>query len=180
MADLTIKRNDLSPVITVIARDAVGPADLTGATALFRMVNVLTGAVKVNAAATLAALVAFTVSGATFTANDHGLINGDSVTLITSGTLPAGLSISTEYFVINASTNLFQLALAKGGTAITTTSAGTGTHSVVTGRVSYEWQGTDTDTPGTYFAEVQTTESSKQLTYPNGRHFVVEVITDLV
>lgn len=179
MADLTIKRNDLSPTITLIARDAVGPVDLAGATALFRMVNTRTGATKVNAAASIDTNIDFTASGATLTANGHGLNDGDSVTLITSGTLPAGLSTTTEYFVVNATTNTFQLALVKGGAPITTTSGGTGTHTAVSGRVSYEFQGTDTDTAGTYFAEVQTTEGGKQLTYPNGRHFLVEVISDL-
>src|SRR5688572_27317110 len=150
MADRTIKQNDLSPPLSIVVRDAVGPADLEGATALFRMVNVLNGLTKVNAAASIAANINFTASGATLTATDHGLNDGESVTLKTTGTLPGGLSASTEYFVVNATTNTLQLSLTRGGTPITTTSGGSGTHTLLSGRVTYEWQGTDTDTAGTY------------------------------
>jgi hypothetical protein len=180
LADRTIKRNDLTPELVIVARDAVGPADLEGATALFRMVNVLNGATKVNAAASVAANINFTASGATLTANGHGLNDGESVTLKTTGTLPAGLSASTEYFVVNATTNTLQLSLTQGGSAITTTSAGSGTHSLISGRVSYDWQGTDTDTAGTFFGEVQTTLNGETLTYPNTRQLLIEVVSDLV
>jgi len=179
MADRTMKRNDLSPPLVIIARDAVGPADLESATALFRMTSVLTGVVKVNAAAQVAAGLVFTASGATLTSPDHGLNNDESVTVKTTGTLPAGLSLSKEYFIVNATENTLQLSLTKGGAAIVTTSAGTGMHELLSGRVTYDWQLGDTDTAGTYFAEVQTIVDGEQLTYPNTRQFLVEVIADL-
>ena len=180
VADLVIKQGDLLPGVTVVARDAIGPADLEGATSLFRMVNVLDGSTKVNASATAAVGITFTASGAVLTATDHGLNDGEAVTLKTTGVLPGNLSNQREYFVVNASTNTFGLALTKGGTAITTSSAGTGVHTVLTGRVSYDWQGTDTDTPGTYFGEVQTIVDGKPLTYPNTRQLLVEVVSELV
>ena len=74
----------------------------------------------------------------TFTANPvtdtltsvmHGFVNGDKVTLQnTGGQLPAGLNLNSEYFIITAAANTFQLARTSGGTAIDITDSGTGTH----------------------------------------------------
>ena len=47
------------------------------------------------------------------TQSAHGLKNGDPVVLTTSGTLPAGLSLATVYYIIEASTNTFKLSLTK-------------------------------------------------------------------
>lgn len=58
----------------------------------------------------------------------HGLVNGQSLYLTTSGTLPTGLSPNVQYFVVSATTNTYSLALTYGGTAINTSSAGSGTH----------------------------------------------------
>ncbi len=180
MADRTIKRNNLTPALSIVARDAVGPADLEGVTAVFRMVNVLTGSTKINnGTATVASNVDFTASGATLAAPGHELNDGESVTLKTTGTLPPGLSTSREYFVVNATTGTLQLALTQGGSAIITTGSGSGTHSLICGRVSYDWQSGDTDTAGTFYGEIQTTLNSKPLTYPNTRSFLIEVISDL-
>src|SRR5690349_12801105 len=161
-ADLIIKANNLLPAVVMIARDAVGPVDLTGVTAKFRLINVLTGAVQVNNAdATVAAAIPYTVSGATLTATGHGLNNGESVTQKTTGSLPGNFVTQLEYFVVNATANTLQLALIPGGTPITTANAGSGTHSLLSGRVTYEWQAGDTIPPGTYFGEIQATESGK-------------------
>ena len=62
----------------------------------------------------------------TYTA--HPFANGDIVTLATSGALPTGLSIDTEYFIVSQATNTFELAATKGGSSINTSSAGSGTH----------------------------------------------------
>jgi hypothetical protein len=177
-ADLTIKANDLGP-ITRIAEDAVGPVDLDGATALFRMVNVLDGTTKVNKPASVAASLPFTVSGATLTSNDHGLNNGESVTLKTTGTLPVELNTQTNYYVVNATANTLKLALQKGGTAIATTGAGTGTHSLLSGRLTYDREAEDVDRAGTYFGEFQVTNGGEPSTYPNDGQLLIEVISDL-
>ena len=80
-----------------------------------------------------------TATNDTFTANDttdritstspHNLNNGDQIYLTTTGTLPAGLSTSNQYYVINAGASDFQVcASAPFGTAINITDTGTGTH----------------------------------------------------
>lgn len=56
--------------------------------------------------------------------------NGSPLQLTTSGTLPTGLSLATTYYAINASGSTFNLALTAGGTAINTSSAGSGTHTM--------------------------------------------------
>lgn len=74
---------------------------------------------------------------ATFTANAgtdtctstaHGLNNDIPVVLTTSGTLPAGLSTGTTYWIVNKAANTFQLSATRGGAAIDITSTGSGTH----------------------------------------------------
>ncbi len=60
--------------------------------------------------------------------NGHGLANGDVVSFTTTGTLPTGLTPSTDYYVVSASTNTFSVAATPGGTAINTSAAGSGVH----------------------------------------------------
>lgn len=64
------------------------------------------------------------------TSNSHGLSAGMRVRLYTTGNLPTGLSVNTDYFVIatGLTTNAFELALTPSGTAINTTGTQTGTH----------------------------------------------------
>lgn len=61
---------------------------------------------------------------------------GTAVTVSSSGSLPSGLSASTNYFVIKVTATTYKLATtianANAGTAIDITSAGTGTHTVTT------------------------------------------------
>jgi len=79
--------------------------------------------------------------GTTFTANastdvltgsGHARISGDKVRLTTTGTLPGGLAINTDYFVRDVSGSTFKLAATVGGAAIDITSTGTGVHSLGT------------------------------------------------
>lgn len=73
--------------------------------------------------------VATTHSANLFTAAGHGLSNGTVVMFSNSGgALPAGLDAEQPYYVINATTNDFQVSLTPGGAAVDITSDGTGTH----------------------------------------------------
>ena len=62
------------------------------------------------------------------------ILLGTKVRLTTSNTLPAGLSLATDYFVIPLTSSTFKLATtyanAVSGTAINITNTGTGTHTV--------------------------------------------------
>lgn len=62
------------------------------------------------------------------------VLTGTRVRLTTTGTLPAGLSTATDYFVVKLSDTTFKLsttyANAVAGTVINITDAGTGTHTV--------------------------------------------------
>lgn len=68
------------------------------------------------------------------TKSSHGMKTGLKVRVSTDTTLPAGLSASTDYFVIYVSASTFKLATtlnnANSGTAIDITNAGTGIHTI--------------------------------------------------
>lgn len=74
----------------------------------------------------------------TLTLTAHGLVTGDGpVRLTTTGALPGGLAIATDYWIIRASADAVQLAASFLGAIeaplapIDLTSAGTGTHTLV-------------------------------------------------
>lgn len=78
-----------------------------------------------------------TATNATFTAdagtdfitsNAHNLQDWDKVVLTTSGTLPAGLALSTGYFVRDRTDNTFKLCSQPYDTAIDITDTGSWTH----------------------------------------------------
>jgi hypothetical protein len=71
------------------------------------------------------------VANDTFTKVGHTLVNGTPVTIITTGTIPGGLTIDTLYYVVSVSGDTFKLATTYGGTAINLSSQGAGYHSVV-------------------------------------------------
>ena len=67
-------------------------------------------------------------SATTFNATLHGFVDGLPVQLTTTDTLPADLETATTYYVVNATLSTFQLAESYGGTAVTFSDDGTGTH----------------------------------------------------
>lgn len=66
------------------------------------------------------------------TENAHGLANNTRVRLSTDGTLPAPLAVDTDYYIINAGANDFELSITEGGSAVDITDTGSGgaTHTV--------------------------------------------------
>lgn len=70
-------------------------------------------------------------------ASAHGFINGQPLTVGSTGTLPAPLVVGTTYWVVQASSNSFKLAATQGGAAITYSSAGTGQVFVVADGIVY-------------------------------------------
>lgn len=104
-----------------------------------------------GASCTILPDVTFTASGAVLTAAAHGMINGSPVMVKTTTTLPGGLDAYTLYYIVGATTNTFGLSTTPNGTAITTSSGGTGTQTVVRGRVKYAWASGDTNTKGNFW-----------------------------
>lgn len=70
---------------------------------------------------------------AVFTLVDHGLVPGDRIRLETTGTLPTGLAVKTDYFVVynGLTTSTFTVSTYDGGEPLQTTAAGSGTHSYI-------------------------------------------------
>lgn len=71
-------------------------------------------------------------SPAVITATGHGLVAGDRVHFTTTGGLPSGISINTDYYVLAAglTTNAFEIALSPSGTVINTTGSQSGAHTL--------------------------------------------------
>jgi len=78
--------------------------------------------------------VAFTTNFATnnkLTSTAHGFLNGQRVMITSSAqNLPAGSLRSIVYFVVNQTTDNFEVSLTSGGAAVVLTGNGTGTHTV--------------------------------------------------
>jgi hypothetical protein len=87
---------------------------------------------------TLSSFSTFTADAGTdvCTHSNINLFAYTRVQLTTSGTLPAGLSLATDYYVIKVSDTTIKLATsyanAVAGTAVNITDAGTGTHTINT------------------------------------------------
>lgn len=66
------------------------------------------------------------VTANTITSPGHGLTNGQRVVLLPAmaGSLPAGLSSTTFYFVVGSATDTFQVSLTSGGAAVDITGSG--------------------------------------------------------
>lgn len=68
----------------------------------------------------------------TVTWTSHGLSNGQVVGAIFSGNPPTGMQTGVNYYIVNATTNTFQLAITSGGTAIAPASLNGGKLGILT------------------------------------------------
>lgn len=69
--------------------------------------------------------------------NAHGLRNGMPIRLTTTGALPTGLVAGTTYYIVNKSTNTFQLSATVDGSAINTSGSQSGTHTALCAPYGY-------------------------------------------
>ena len=67
-------------------------------------------------------------SGLLLSSAGHNLSNDDQIQVQSNATLPTGLSGNTHYYVISKTDDTFKLSTSRGGTAITYTNTGSGTH----------------------------------------------------
>lgn len=72
-------------------------------------------------------------SPAVFTVTEHGLAPGDTVRFETTGALPTGLVVDTDYYVVinGIGESVFQVSETKDGTPINTSGTQSGTHSYI-------------------------------------------------
>lgn len=118
-----------------------GPVDITGAALAVEFPHSTSGRKIIRRSSTqvinfLPAAVSTSADTITLTTGyginiGHGLCLNDVVTLTTTGTLPAGLATSTNYYVIVSDQNTIQLAASANGSAINITDTGSGVHTVV-------------------------------------------------
>jgi hypothetical protein len=66
----------------------------------------------------------------TVTDGAHGYAVNDTIKLTTTTTLPAGLALTTLYYVKTIATAYITVSLAEGGSEVSVTGAGTGTHTI--------------------------------------------------
>jgi len=62
----------------------------------------------------------------------HSKVNGDMVRFSTTGALPTGIIADTTYYVVNKTTNTYELSETSGGISIDTSGTQSGTHTVRT------------------------------------------------
>jgi hypothetical protein len=82
-------------------------------------------------AARASGLVATRTDNTLVVGTGHGLRDGELVTVVSAGTLPAGLAADRLYYVVGRTATAVSLALTPGGSAVTLSNAGTGVHQVI-------------------------------------------------
>ena len=90
--------------------------------------------VDIGSAKAFASATDLALATGTITETGHGYLTGDVVRLTTSGSLPTGLALSTDYYVIKVDANSYKLATtyarAVAGTPIFPTALGSGNQTV--------------------------------------------------
>jgi len=75
------------------------------------------------------------------------LSDGTAIQLQSTGSLPTGLTVGTVYYVVNSTGTSFNLSATYGGSAINTSSAGSGTHSITSRGIPLSSLGGASDAP---------------------------------
>lgn len=107
----------------------------------------------------------------TITETAHGFLTGLKGQFTTTTTLPAGLSLSTDYWVIKVDDNTYKvatsLANAQAGTQVDITDQGTGTHTftatALSGTVKLQGSNNDSNYKDIAGSTIQLTSDTKQL-----------------
>jgi len=126
--------------VTAAATVAPATAVLIDVVGFYRVTSVTTTTAQATTN-TLGQSATFTADASTdictytsTTSYPSNILTGTRVRLTTTTTLPAGLALATDYYVIKVTDSTFKLATsyanAVAGTAINITDAGTGTHTV--------------------------------------------------
>lgn len=94
--------------------------------------KIVTGNWTIGQGSMLSGCTITIASPAVITFTSHGFTAGQPVRFTTTGALPTGLSVNSQYFVLatGLTTNTFQVSLTSGGTAVITTGTQSGVHSV--------------------------------------------------
>ncbi len=122
-----VKIINSNPLGSVDAFYQSGPTDLPGLI-LLQSRNLADSPFYVTANNVAVAIAGALVSGGdTINIPNHSFIDDDQVIYSSDGTDIGGLTSGDTYFIINSSTNDFQLSLTMGGSAIPLTSQGSGT-----------------------------------------------------
>ena len=72
----------------------------------------------------------------TFTSYGHGYSDDDQVRVY-GGALPTGLSVNTTYYIINSTSNTFQVSTSQGGSAVNITADGEGIMTRISGTLTF-------------------------------------------
>lgn len=123
---------DDAPVTAALAWVKTG----TGETTVYTFtLSLITAAIDAALGVDSATPAAFTVTTATdlITSTAHGRVAGNRVRFRTTGTLPAGLVIDTDYYVsaTGLTANDYKVSLSNGGPIVDITTVGTGTQTWV-------------------------------------------------
>ena len=100
---------------------------------------------------------------------NHSLDEGDVIRFSTTDTLPTGLALATDYYVVGTpATNTFFVSATESGTPIVYTDAGTGTHSwqnaIALNRIIEQYDGR---TRASFSVTSVTTNTLNAVTYSN-------------
>ena len=133
---VNIKTTDADTVIASKTKDALNAANIdfsaTVATATVTSTNIDEGiATDIFSKAAFATTDVDTGTD-TITLASHVFIDNEIVQFSSTGTLPAGISASTNYYIRNPSSTGFQISTTRNGSVLDITTQGTGTHSVFT------------------------------------------------